>query len=118
MVEPATGKSFFYEFSHLNTDCFQIFLDLTVSHFADSIIIMQVDQAACHRTKKLRLPKNIILIFQPAHAPELNPIERVCLHLKQGLWLALPKNMDKLHLLRKNQSSGRNDSVRYCFSGR
>ncbi|MFN9831557.1 MAG: transposase [Pseudanabaena sp.] len=46
---------------------------------------MQVDQAGCHRSKRLRLPKNIILIFQPAHSPELNRIERVWLYLKQGL---------------------------------
>ncbi len=55
------------------------------------LIIMQVDQAGCHRAKRLRLPSNIILIFQPAHSPQLNPIERVWLHLKQGLRFALPK---------------------------
>ncbi len=63
IVEPATGESFFYEFSHLNTDCFQIFLDLISEEFADSILIMQVDQAGCHRAKRLRLPQNISQIF-------------------------------------------------------
>lgn len=28
IIEPLTGESFFWEFSHLNTDCFQIFLNL------------------------------------------------------------------------------------------
>lgn len=28
IVEPKTGEHFFFEFSHLNTDCFQVFLDL------------------------------------------------------------------------------------------
>ncbi|MBD2179398.1 transposase [Pseudanabaena sp. FACHB-1998] len=78
--------------------CFQIFLDLVSEKFADSIIIMQVDQAGCHRAKRLRLPSNIIFIFQPAHSPQLNPIERVWLHLKQGLRFALPKNMNELQL--------------------
>ena len=63
---------------------------------------MQVDQAGCHRAKRLRLLKNIIFIFQPAHSPELNPIERVWLHLKQGLMFAVPQNMDELRLLVKN----------------
>ena len=118
LVEPATGESFFYEFSHLNTDCFQIFLDLVSEKFADSIIIMQVDQAGCHRAKRLRLPSNIILIFQPAHSPELNPIERVWLHLKQGLRFSLPKNMDELRLLVKNRLSEMTKSVIASLVGR
>ncbi len=28
VVEPLSGYSFFYDFSHLDGDCFQIFLDL------------------------------------------------------------------------------------------
>ena len=99
IVEPATGDSFFYEFTHLNTDCFQVFLDLVAQHFADSILIMQLDQAACHRAKRLRIPKNIILMFQPSHSPELNPIERVWLHLKRGLRWQLPLDLDELRLL-------------------
>ena len=39
-LNAATGESFFYEFSHLNTDCFQIFLDLVLAQFADSVILM------------------------------------------------------------------------------
>ncbi|MCY7331740.1 MAG: transposase [Pseudanabaena sp. CAN_BIN31] len=92
--------------------------DLAAAYFADSIIIMQVDQAACHRAKKLRLPKNIILIFQPAHAPELNPLERVWLHLKQGLRWTLPKNMDELRLLVKNRLAEMTQPVIASLVGR
>ena len=80
-------------------------------------MIMQVDQAGCHRAKRLRLPSNIILIFQPAHSPELNPIERVWLHLKQGLRFALPKNMD-VRLLVKNRLSEMTKSVIASLVGR
>jgi len=38
---------------------------------------MQVDQAGAHRAKWLKIPRNIILLFQPAHTPETNSIERV-----------------------------------------
>jgi hypothetical protein len=85
VVEPATGEHFFYEFTHFNTDCFQVFLDLVSAQFHDSVAIIQLDQAGCHRAKRLQIPQNIILMFQPSHAPETNPIERVWLHLKQGL---------------------------------
>ena len=99
IVEPATGEHFFYEFTHLNSDCFQVFLDLVSEHFHDSILIMQLDQAGAHKAKRLKLPANIILLFQPSHAPETNPIERVWQHFKLGLRWQLPKNLDELRVL-------------------
>ncbi len=38
---------------------------------------MQVDGAAWHRSQQLVIPENIRLLFQPAHSPELNPVEHV-----------------------------------------
>jgi transposase len=38
-------------------------------------------------------------MFQPSHAPETNPIERVWLHLKQGLRWQLPKTLNELQEL-------------------
>jgi hypothetical protein len=99
VVEPATGEHFFYEFTHLNTDCFQVFLNLVAEQYPDSILIIQLDQAGCHRAKRLQIPSNIILMFQPSHAPETNPIERVWLHLKQGLRWKLPKSLEQLQEL-------------------
>lgn len=118
LVEPATGDSFFYEFTHLNTDCFQVFLDLAAQHFADSIVIMQLDQAACHRAKRLRIPKNIILMFQPSHSPEVNPIERVWLHLKQGLRWKLPQNLDELRYFIQQRLQEMSQSVIASIVGR
>ncbi|WP_242033590.1 transposase [Phormidium sp. FACHB-592] len=77
VVEPATGAHFFYEFTHLNSDCFQVFLSLVSQQYNDSILISQLDQAGAHRAKRLQIPSNMILMFQPSHAPETNPIERV-----------------------------------------
>jgi DDE superfamily endonuclease len=96
IVEPATGEHFFYEFTHLNTDCFQVFLNLVSEQFHDSLLIIQLDQAGCHRAKRLQIPPNIILMFQPSHAPETNPIERVWQHLKQGLRWTLPTTLEEL----------------------
>lgn len=99
VVEAATGEHFFYEFTHFNTDCFQMFLNLVAEQYHDSILIIQLDLAGCHRAKRLQLPTNIILMFQPSHAPETNPIERVWLHLKQGLRWKLPKTLEQLQAL-------------------
>ena len=51
----------------------------------DSLNILQVDNGLFHKAKKLQVPENIILLFQPPHSPELNPIERVWEHLKKDL---------------------------------
>ena len=99
VVEPATGEHFFYEFSHLNSDCFQVFLNLVSEQYKDSILIIQLDQAGAHRAKQLKIPDNIILMSQPSHSPETTPIERVWQHLKLGLRWKLPKNLDELRLL-------------------
>ena len=63
VVEPATGAHFFYEFTHCNTDCFECFLKLVAQEYADSIVIIQVDQAGWHKAKRLTVPDNLILMF-------------------------------------------------------
>jgi transposase len=40
--------------------------------------------------------ENVILLFQPAHCPELNPIERVWEHLKRDLRWELFNNLEEL----------------------
>lgn len=118
VVEPATGEHFFYEFTHFNTDCFQVFLNLVSARFSDSILIIQLDQAGCHRAKRLELPPNIILMFQPSHAPETNPIERVWLHLKQGLRWKLPKTLDELRALVTQRLKEMTQAVIASLAGR
>ena len=46
--------------------------------------IVLLDQPLWHMTAKLRLPRNVSLIFLPSRAPELNPVENV--------WQLLPAN--------------------------
>ena len=67
--------------------------------YKDCILILQLDQAGAHRAKRLQIPTNIILMFQPSHSPETNPIERVWQPFKLGLRWQLPKNLDALRLL-------------------
>lgn len=83
VVEPTTGAHLFYEFSHLDTACFQRFIDLFAAAFPDSLNLLQLDQASCHTATALVWPENVIPIFQPAHSPELNPIERLWEDLKK-----------------------------------
>ncbi|BAY41207.1 putative transposase [Nostoc sp. NIES-2111] len=81
IIEPLTGESFFWEFSHLNSDCFQIFLNLISENFPDSVLIIQLDNGAFHKAKRLQVPDNIILLFQPAHSPELYQFSKIRLQI-------------------------------------
>jgi transposase len=85
LVAPVTGKSFFYEFSHFNSQCLSIFLDKFAQEYPDEVHIIQLDNAPCHTTDKLILPDNVVLLFQPPYCPELNAIERLWQYLKQKI---------------------------------
>ena len=85
VVEPLSGYSFFYDFSHLDGHCFQRFLELLSADLGDDIAVIQFDQGSFHQAKALDYPENIIPILQPPHSPELNPIERFWKFLKAKL---------------------------------
>lgn len=85
VVEPLTGESFIWEISHLNTECFNIFLEKFAEAYPEEIHIIQLDNGAFHLSKSLQVPENIILLFQPAYTPEVNPIERLWKEIKKHL---------------------------------
>ncbi|WGV23351.1 transposase [Halotia branconii CENA392] len=47
--------------------------------------ILQIDQAPAHTSSAISWPKNIIFLFEPPSAPELNPVERLWQFLKKPL---------------------------------
>ena len=96
LIEPVGGRSFFYEFSHFNSDCLALYLKEFSRQYHQEIHIIQLDNAPCHTAKKLELPENIILLFQPAYCPELNPIERVWEYIKYQLKNLFFTNLDSL----------------------
>ena len=103
-------------FSHLDSDCFQRFLDLLAVELGGDVAILQMDRGSFHRSFAVDYPENIIPIFQPSHcqatfwgedspqklAPELNPIERFWEFLKSKLeW----ENCSSLTQLRQKLSA-------------
>lgn len=97
-VEPATGTSFLLQFSHVDTECYQRFLDEFSAQYTDSLNILQVDRGRFHQSKHLVVPENIILLFQPPYCPELNPIERLWQHLKADLKWASFQTLEQLQV--------------------
>lgn len=96
LVEPASGESFFLEFSHLDGICFEKYLSVFSETFPDDLHIIQLDNGGLHRRLDLEIPQNIILLFQPPYCPELNPIERLWQHLKSQLRWRNFKDLEEL----------------------
>jgi len=95
-VAPQTGESLWLEFSHLDGVCFQIFLEHLASEYPDNLNVIQLDNGRFYHSSSLKIPDNILLIFQPPYSPELNPIERVWQHIKQELSWEIYENLDKI----------------------
>ncbi len=58
--------------------------------------IIVLDNGAFHKSKALKIPNNIALIFLPPYSPELNPAERICEIIKANFTGILFKNLDSL----------------------
>jgi transposase len=83
-VQPKTGDAFALVLPELNTAAMQLFLD----RFAATLppneqAVMVMDQAGWHITEDLAVPPNVSLLLLPPYSPELNPVERVWLYLRE-----------------------------------
>jgi transposase len=83
-VEPGTDNAFALILPDANSASMQAFLDdfaATIAHGEHVALVL--DGAGWHSGKALRVPTNITLVPLPPYSPELNPVERVWLYLKQ-----------------------------------
>lgn len=111
MVEPLSGEHFFWEFSHLDSVCFEAFLAHFSRQYPDEIHIIQLDNSRAHTACSISLPENIRLWFQPPYCeglspesnsgackprPELNPIERLWRFIKDRLAWQLWTDLEEL----------------------
>ncbi len=101
VVEPLTGWQWTQEYNKLNGENFQAFLNELSAQLGSTVAVIQLDKAPAHRAQHLNWPENIMPIFQPAHCPELNRIERLWQFLK-GLWKG--ENFASLDALRQRVS--------------
>jgi transposase len=83
MVKPRTGEFYALEFSHSDTEIFQIFLE----HANRDILLQRprnlliLDNASWHKSKSLDWGR-FEPVFLPPYSPDLNPIERLWLIMK------------------------------------
>ena len=80
----ALGKITSLILPYANTEMMNLFLQEVAQDFKDFFVIMLVDQAGWHTSKKLIIPDNVRLVPQPPHSPELNPAEHVWEDLREN----------------------------------
>lgn len=83
MVSPRTGEFSALEFSHSDTEIFQIFLnhankDVSLERPRNLLIL---DNASWHKSKSLDW-EHFEPVLLPPYSPDLNPIERLWLIMK------------------------------------
>ena len=68
----------------VNTAAMQLFPDhLAASRPPEAHLVLVLDGAGWHVSRDLAVPPNITLVVLPPYAPELNPVERVWLYLRE-----------------------------------
>ncbi len=82
-VNPLTGEHIGHIFNDCDSEIMSIHLkDLSTLIAKDTIGILITDNASWHKSNSLKVPENLKLLYLPAYSPELNPIERLWLELK------------------------------------
>ncbi len=83
-VRPGTDDAFGLVLPHADTAMMSLFLDAFSASLAPKVhAVLVMDKAGWHVTGRLKVPPNVGLVHLPPYSPELNPVERVWLHLKE-----------------------------------
>jgi transposase len=83
-IQPATGEGFALVLPQVSTTAMNTFLGEFAAMLAeDEHAVMVLDRAGWHRARKLVVPSNITLVWLPPYSPQLDPVERVWLFLRQ-----------------------------------
>jgi len=82
-VSPRDGKHDSLVLPWADTEAMSLFLKEVSRRHPGEHILMFTDQASWHKSKGLKIPKNIELAFLPPYSPELNPQEQVWDELRE-----------------------------------
>ena len=81
-INPKSGDQFTLLLPSVNVLCMNIFLSAFIKQNPDKQILMIMDGAAWHQSKRLTKYQGLKTLIQPPYSPELNPVERLWQHIK------------------------------------
>jgi len=84
-VDIKDGSNFSLILSNVNTENMNIFLLHMSKEYKNDKMILIMDRAGWHKSKDLKIPDNITIVYLPAYAPELNPVERLWQYIKSKI---------------------------------
>jgi transposase len=85
-VEPATGAEVALVLPTVSTAAMSRFLAELSANLApdvQAVLVLVLDQAGWHGARALVVPPNLTLVPLPPYSPELNPVERLWLYLRE-----------------------------------
>jgi len=102
-IDPFTGHLFALFLPNMKRVTFEIFLE----HFQQEYhwkyperrgedVVMILDRARAHCSKRLHIPKGVVLEHLPPYCPELNPVERFFEELRRELANEIFDSLDDL----------------------
>lgn len=83
-VRPATGEGFALVLPGVNAKIMELFLAELAATLAEDVhAVLVLDGAGWHDPRALNVPDNLTLVSLPPYSPELNPVERVWLYMRE-----------------------------------
>ncbi|WP_018263397.1 transposase [Methylobacterium sp. WSM2598] len=83
-VRPATGEDFALVLPRVCTQATNRFLaDFAATILPDTHAVLVLDGTGWHDLRSVTVPPNLTLVPLPPYSPELNPVERVWLYLRE-----------------------------------
>jgi transposase len=83
-VEPATGANVALILPEATTATMSLFLAEFAAELPEDVhAVLVLDGAGWHGARALAVPPNITLLPLPPYSPELNPVERIWLYLRE-----------------------------------
>lgn len=84
-VDTSNGDNFSIILPSVNTNNMNVFLlELSKLYPTDTLVLI-MDGAGWHKSRSLKVPNNIKIIYLPPYSPELNPVEKLWLYIKSKL---------------------------------
>lgn len=83
-VNPKNGEDFTLLLPLVKTDCMNVFLEELSKKIGDQKLVIVMDGAGWHKSKKLTIPPNIRIELLPPYCPELNCVERLWKYIKDN----------------------------------
>jgi transposase len=80
-----TGEVFSLIMPKVDSAYMNEYLQRLALNVGDKKVALIMDGAGWHKSKGLRVPENIKIIYLPPYSPELNPVERLWKYIKNNI---------------------------------